>query len=96
MRAITVVVVLVPIPFGVPSLSVFIPPAVAVFPAPFPRSDECPALFLCLGTVPAVLLSGPVQLMIDVNDSLLAVLLIGTRMRRAKQDGRAGQRNSDK
>jgi len=93
--AVAVVVMLVPITFRVPLLGVFIPPAMAVFPAPFPRSNECPAFLSCLWTVPAVFLSGSVQLVIDADDSLLAVLLIGARVWRTEQQNRTYQGGPD-
>jgi hypothetical protein len=79
-----VVVVLVPITFRVPLLSVFIPPAMAVPPAPFPRRHQGSTLLCCLRAIPAMLLSGLVQFVIDANDPLLAVILVGTRLWRAK------------
>ncbi|HEY6384273.1 MAG TPA: hypothetical protein VIX91_01170 [Candidatus Acidoferrum sp.] len=75
----------VPIAFCVPSLGVFIPPAMAVFPAPLARGDKVPTLFPGLWAVPTMFLGSPVQFMINVNNSLLAVLFIGTRFWRAKQ-----------
>jgi len=70
-----IVIVFVPITVGVPSLSIFIPPAMAVFPAPFPRSNEFPALGGGFGTVPAVLFRGFVKFVIDTNDALLTVVI---------------------
>ena len=70
-----IVIVLVPIPICVPSLSVFIPPAVGMSPAPFAGGDQFSALRRYFRAVPAVFLSGFVQFMIDVNDTLLAVIL---------------------
>src|SRR5271156_6098632 len=60
-----VVVVLVPITFRVPLLSVFIPPAMAVFPAPFPRRHQVSTLLRCLRAIPAMFLSFLVQFVID-------------------------------
>jgi hypothetical protein len=91
---VTVVVVLVPITFRVPLLGVFIPPAMAVFPAPFPRRHQGSTLLCGLRAIPAMFLSGPVQFVIDANDPLLAVLLVGTRLWRTKEQERTGQRGS--
>jgi hypothetical protein len=82
--AVVVVVVLVPITFRVPLPSVFIPPAMAVFPAPFPRRHQGSTLLCGLRAIPAMFLSSPVQFVIDANDALLAVVIVGTRLRRAK------------
>jgi hypothetical protein len=84
MRAIAVVVMLVPIAFGMPSPTVFIPPAMTVFPAPFSRSNQLSALSVCLRAVPPVFLSRPVQFVIDSNSSPLAVV-VGTGLWRPKQ-----------
>jgi hypothetical protein len=80
-----VVVVFVPITLYVPSLSVFVPPAMPVFPTPLARGDEVPTLFSGLWAVPTMFLGSPVQFMINVNNPLLAVLFIGTRLWRANQ-----------
>jgi len=79
-----VVVVLVPITFRVPLPTVFIPPAMAVFPAPFPRRNQGSTLLCCLRAIPAMFLSGPVQFVIDANDPLLAIVIVGTRLWHAK------------
>ena len=77
-------VVLVPVTIGVPFPGVFIPPAVTVFPAPFARDFQFRTFRFGLGTVPAVFLGGSVQLVIDADDSPLAVFLIGARVRRTE------------
>ena len=89
-----VVVVLVPITFRVPLLSVFIPPAMAVFPAPFARDFQFRTLRFGLGTVPAMLCSGSVQIMVDANDSPLTVFLVGAGVRRTKKKCGANQRGA--
>jgi hypothetical protein len=85
-----IVIVFVPIAIRVPSPRVFIPPAMAVFPAPFARGNQLSALCRCFGAVPAVFFRGFVELVIDANDALLAVV-IGSRLWRAKQQEGAGQ-----
>ena len=79
-------IVLIPIAFGVPFLAVFVPPAMAVFPAPFASGNEVAALLSNFGTIPAVFFGGFVKFVINVDDSLLAILFVGgTRFRRAEQ-----------
>ena len=79
-----IVVVIVPVAVCVPFAIVFTPPTMAVFPAPFARDFEFRTLRFGLGTVPAMLCSGSVQLMVDANDSPLTVFLIGTGVRRTE------------
>jgi hypothetical protein len=91
-----IVVVIVPIAISVPPVIVFTPPAVAVFPAPLAGDFEFRTLRFGLRTIPAVLFSGAMQLVIDTNDSPLAVFLIGTRILRAEQQERPDQGSSQK
>jgi hypothetical protein len=83
-RTVVIVVVLVPVVFCVPFAIVFIPPTMAVFPAPFARDFQFRTLRFGLGTVPAMLCSGSVQIMVDANDSPLTVFLVGARVRRTE------------
>lgn len=82
-------VVFVPIPISVPSPSVFIPPTVAMLPAPFTCGNQFSAPGGYLWAVPAVFLSGFVQFMINMNDALLAVF-ISARPSWAKQQKSSG------
>jgi hypothetical protein len=86
------VVVLVPIVFRVPFLSVFIPPAMAVSPAPFPRGGQLSAAIGCLRTIPAMVLCGFVQLVVGFDDALLAVVVCAQlwRARQHKSPGESG------
>jgi hypothetical protein len=92
--AVAVVIVLVPITICVPFPAVFIPPAMAVFPAPFPRDFQFRTLRFGLGTVPAMLCSGSVKFVIDANDSPLTVSLVGAGVRRTKKKCGANQRGA--
>jgi hypothetical protein len=67
-----IVVVFIPIAVRVPSLTVFIPPAMAVFPAPFARCGQFSAAVGCLRTIPAMLKCRLVQIVVCLNDALLA------------------------
>jgi hypothetical protein len=81
---VVIVVVVVPIAVCVPSAIVFTPPTMAVFPAPFARDFQFRTLRFGLGTVPAMLCSGSVQIMVDANDSALTVFFVGARVRRTE------------
>jgi len=87
-----IVVVIVPA-FTPPGVRIFVPPAMAVVPAPLAGFLQVRARPLGFWAVPSVVLSGFVQLMVGVSDSLLAIV-IGADSRRGaeQQHSRAGQR----
>ena len=82
---IVIVIVLIPIVIGVPAMAVFIPPAVGVLPTPRAGFGEFYAILRDLGTVPAVMLGSFVKLVVDVDDSLLAVVVRTNNARRREQ-----------
>jgi hypothetical protein len=69
------VIVVVPIMFGAPAASIFIPPAMAVLPTPGAGFRQFMAIFRGLGTIPAVMLGGFMKLMVCPDDALLAVVV---------------------
>lgn len=92
--AVAVVVVVIPIMLCAPFPTVFIPPAMAVLPAPFAGHFQFRTLRFGLRTVPAMPCSGSVQIMVDANDSPLTVGLVGAGLRRTKKQERTDQRGS--
>jgi hypothetical protein len=88
-----IVVVLIPIAFGVPFLGVFVPPAAAVFPAPLPGGGQLSAAIGCLRTIPAMVLSGFVQIVVGFGDALLAVF-VRAQLWCARQHKSAGENGS--
>jgi hypothetical protein len=65
-------IVIIPITLIVPAMFVFIPPSVAMFPAPFSGFTKLMSPVFRLSAVVTVLFNGTVQLMIRVNQFLLA------------------------
>jgi len=91
---VVIMVVFVPIMIRAPAMSIFVPPAMAVFPAPGARFRQFVAIFRCLRAIPAVVLRGFVELMVCVDDALLAVVIgthwRGTHKEQCSAKGRCG------
>jgi len=75
---VAVVIVVVPVAVTAPASSVFIPPAMSVFPAPRTGFGKFVAILCGLRTIPAVMLGGFVKLVVYVGDAPLAVVVIRT------------------
>src|SRR5262249_5284059 len=78
-------IVVVPIALIVPTAFMFIPPAMAVFPAPYPCFMELVSPVVCLSAVITVLFNGAVQLVVCVNQLPLAIIF-GINSRRSRQE----------
>ena len=74
MVAIMVVVMIVPITFGVPAMPVFVPPAVVVFPAVGARIGKFMAPAVGFRTLPTVVFDSLVKLVVRFGGALLAVV----------------------
>jgi hypothetical protein len=74
MIAMMVVIVIIPIVVGVPAALIFVPPAVAVFPAVRACFAEFVAPVFRFGALPAMVLDGFVKLVVSPGDALLAVV----------------------
>jgi hypothetical protein len=70
-----IVIVVIPIAIVVPAAAVFIPPAMPLSPAPFPRLAQFEASTVRLPAVPAVMLHGYVQFAISFVDAALALIV---------------------
>jgi len=71
MVAIVVVIVIIPIALGVPAVTIFVPPAVSVFPAVGARVRQFMAPAIGFRTLPAVFLDGLMKLVIRFGDAPL-------------------------
>ena len=69
--AIVIMVVIIPIALGVPAAIIFIPPAVAVFPAVGARIRKFMAPVFGLRTPPAVFVDGLMKLVVGLDDAPL-------------------------
>jgi hypothetical protein len=84
--AIVVVIVIIPIAIGMPASAVFIPPAMPLSPAAFPRLAQFEAGTVRLPAVPAVMLHGFVQFAIGFVDAVLAfIVTFGKCLRCARE-----------
>lgn len=92
MAAVVIVVMIVPITLGVPASLVFVPPAMAVRPAILPRFVEFMPPMLGLLAVPAMTLDGFVQLVVGLDNAVLAIVAVRIRDRRSGKRHQAKQR----
>src|SRR5262249_57693321 len=67
-------IMIVPVALVVPATLVFIPPPVAMFPAPYPCLMELVSPMIRLPAVVAVLFNRAVQLVVRVNQPPLAII----------------------
>jgi hypothetical protein len=72
---VAVVIVVVPIAIRAPAVAVFIPPAMAMFPAPGASFRQLMAILGGLRAIPSVMLGCFVKLVIRAGDTLLAVIV---------------------
>src|SRR6266481_9679504 len=73
---VAIVIVVVPIAFRVPAVAVFVPPAMALVPAVFPRFTQFVAGTIRLLTLPTVMLHGFVQFVVRLGDAALATMVV--------------------
>jgi hypothetical protein len=69
-----VVIVVIPIPLGMPTMRIFVPPSVTLVPAALPRLVQFMPPSLCLLTRASVVFNGFMQIMVGPFDSPLAIL----------------------
>ena len=74
-----VVIVVVPVAIRTPTVAVFVPPAMAVFPAPGARFGKLMAILRGLRAVPTMMLGGFMEFMINAGDAPLAIVVIRTQ-----------------
>jgi hypothetical protein len=94
-----IVVVIVPA-LGAPSLGIFVPPTMAMIPAPRAGGIQAFARLRGLGTVPAMLGGSFVQLVVSVNDAILTIfraqLWRGIKCQRTGENGSTQQRFAER
>jgi hypothetical protein len=76
---VAVVIVVIPIAIRPPAVTVLIPPAMTVFPAPGARFGKLMAILRGLRAVPTMMLGGFMEFVISVGDALLAVVIRAQR-----------------
>jgi hypothetical protein len=92
--AVTIVVVVVPIAVGVPTMLVFIPPAMGAVPAILARFVQFMPRMIRLFAFAAVMLDGFMKTMIGPGDAFLASVVIGAQTRCAGEEQKARQRGT--
>src|SRR5216684_9226792 len=88
---IVVMVMVVPIVVGVPTMLVFIPPAMGAVPAIFARFVQFVPSLIGLFAFAPVMLDGFMKTMIGPGDAPLASVVIGAQTRRAGEEQEARQ-----
>jgi hypothetical protein len=91
MRPLAIMVVVVPVVFGMPATRVFIPPAAIALPAIFASFVKVAARVVCLAAIAAMMLNGLVQAVIGLDDTPLAIVVIGAQTRRAGEQQKSGE-----
>lgn len=71
-----VVIVIVPIAIRVPAVTIFIPPAMAMFPTPGTRFGKLMAILCGLWAVPTMMLGSLMKFVIRPGNVSLAVVVI--------------------
>jgi hypothetical protein len=91
--AVVIVIVVIPIAVGMPTVAVLVPPAVPLIPAAFPRLVQFVPGMIGLSAVPAMVLHGFMQSVIRLGDAALAAgVLIRACTRRSGESKQANKR----
>jgi hypothetical protein len=83
---IVVMIVFVPVAVRPPATSIFIPPSMAVLPAPLASLSQFTPPAIRFRTVPAVVLGSLVKIVVRLDDAFLAVVVREGTRRAAEQD----------
>jgi len=71
---VVVMIVIIPIMIAAPAVAIFVPPSMAVLPAVGAGFGKFLAPMFGLGTLPAVVLDGLVQVMVCFSGALLTIV----------------------
>jgi hypothetical protein len=80
-----VVIVVIPVTLGAPTMLVFIPPATIVAPTIVARLAQFASRVICLAAVATVVFNSFVKMMIRLGDAMLAIVFGGAQMRSATE-----------
>ena len=89
-----VVIVVIPVALGAPTMLVFIPPTMIVAPAVVARLAQFASRMVRLLAFAPVALDRFMEMMIRLRDSLLATVAIGAQTRRAAEKEKSRQRSA--
>jgi len=84
------VIIIIPIVVGVPTMPVFIPPAMLYLPAALPRFVQFAAPVHGLLALVSMMLDGFVQLVVRARDASLTIVVIGAHARCADKHQKPG------
>src|SRR5207249_4376140 len=73
---VAIVSVVIPIAIGMPTMAVFIPPAMPLIPAAFPCFVQLPPRVIRLPAVPAVVFRGFVEFVVRLGDAALTTIVV--------------------
>jgi len=76
---VAVVIVIVPIAIRAPAAAVFVPPTMAMFPAPGTRFGKLMAILCRLRAIPTMMLGGFMEFVIRMGDAPLAFVVRAQR-----------------
>ena len=82
MVAIAIMIVIVPVMFGAPTMAIFVPPPMTVVPAILARFAQLGARMIRLPALASMMLDGFVKTMVSLGNAVLAIV-IGAQTRRA-------------
>jgi hypothetical protein len=92
MIAVAIVVVVIPIAIGMPTVFVFVPPAMSAAPAILARFVQFMPGLISLFAFASMMLDGFMKMMIGPGNTTLAVVVIGAQTRCAGEEQESGQR----
>jgi hypothetical protein len=92
--AVMIVIVVIPITVGVPTVPIFVPPLMKVRKAILARFVQFMASVVRLLTFAPMMFDGFMKTMIGPGDAFLASVVIGAQTRRAGEEQKARQRRA--
>ena len=93
-RDLVVVIVVIPVALGAPTMLVFIPPTMIMAPAVVARLAQFASRMVRLLALAPMVLDRFMEMMIRFRDSLLATVFTGAQTRRAAEKQESRQRES--
>jgi len=94
MIAVAIVVVVIPIAIGMPTVFVFVPPAMSAAPAILARLVQFMPGLISLFAFASMMLDGFMKMMIGPGDATLAIVVIGAQTRSAGEEQKPHQRSA--
>lgn len=93
MVAVVIVIVVIPIPFRMPAMLVFIPPSMIGVPATLACFPQFTTGVVGLWALVTVTRHGLVEFMVSVRNAALAIVVVGAQKRRCGEHEKGSQRS---